>query len=379
MQRCRRLSRAVRLAMVAAALTCAPASRLDAQMATADRLDSPGWWPTKGTPPRDEYVGAAACARCHRSEAASQPTTAMARTASAAADSEVLRRHPSLAVRLGAFSYAISTSGPQSLYTVSDGTRAISAPLSWAFGVGKVGQTFLFEREGTLFEARVSYYDVPQALGFTPTRALTGEVSLEEAMARPVPHREARRCFGCHATASMTASRADLAALFPGVTCEACHGPGRRHVTALERAGPVKPRGTIMDPGLLDPAASVDFCGACHKTFWDVKLGHETGLAALRSQPYRLQSSKCWGDGDDRLTCIACHDPHKPLVEVARSYDASCLRCHQQAGAPVDPQRRARACRVADADCVTCHMPKYDVPEMHVSFTDHLIRVVKGR
>jgi hypothetical protein len=142
----------------------------------------------------------------------------------------------------------------------------------------------------------------------------------------------------------------------------------------MERAGPVKPRGTLLDPGLLDPSAAVDFCGACHKTFWDVKLAHETGLAALRSQPYRLQSSKCWGGGDERLTCVACHDPHKPLVEVARSYDGPCLGCHR-AGAAVDSQPRARACPVARADCVTCHMPKYDVPEMHVSFTDHLIQI----
>jgi formate-dependent nitrite reductase cytochrome c552 subunit len=30
---------------------------------------------------------------------------------------------------------------------------------------------------------------------------------------------------------------------------------------------------------------------------------------------------------------------------------------------------------VATTKCVTCHMPKYDVPEMHYSFTDHLIRI----
>jgi hypothetical protein len=366
------------LAIVTMALVCASAPAL-AQMATADRLDATEWWPTKPTPAPDEYVGPAACARCHRPEATSQPTTAMARTSGPAAESEVLRRHPSLAVRLGAFSYALSTAGAQSLYTVSDGTRALSVPLSWAFGEGKVGQTFLFERDGALHEARVSYYDVPQALGFTPTRALMGEASLEEAMARPVPAQEARRCFGCHTTASSTAGRANLAGLIPGVTCEACHGPGRRHVTAMERAGPIKPRGTILDPGLLEPSASVDFCGACHKTFWDVKLAHETGLAALRSQPYRLQSSKCWGDGDERLTCVACHDPHKPLVEALRAYDGACLRCHRQSGAPVDPQRHARACPAGNADCVTCHMPKYDVPEMHVSFTDHLIRIKDGR
>ena len=32
-------------------------------MATADRLQAPGWWPTKGTAPRADYVGAATCVR----------------------------------------------------------------------------------------------------------------------------------------------------------------------------------------------------------------------------------------------------------------------------------------------------------------------------
>jgi formate-dependent nitrite reductase cytochrome c552 subunit len=27
--------------------------------------------------------------------------------------------------------------------------------------------------------------------------------------------------------------------------------------------------------------------------------------------------------------------------------------------------------------CVTCHMPKYEVQDMHYKFTEHMIRVVK--
>ena len=53
-------------------------------MATADRIQGTGWWPTKGTPPGQDYVGAAACARCHKSHAATQPATSMARTAARA-------------------------------------------------------------------------------------------------------------------------------------------------------------------------------------------------------------------------------------------------------------------------------------------------------
>jgi hypothetical protein len=125
---------------------------------------------------------------------------------------------------------------------------------------------------------------------------------------------------------------------------------------------------------------SVDFCGACHATFWDVKLADERGIAALRSQPFRLQSSRCWshaGAGDARLTCVACHDPHQPLVREPSAYDAKCLSCHVTAGTTPTASHPERACKVGTENCSSCHMPKYQVPGMHFQFTDHLIRVVR--
>ena len=35
-------------------------------------------------------------------------------------------------------------------------------------------------------------------------------------------------------------------------------------------------------------------------------------------------------------------------------------------------------CRVATKDCVTCHMPRLDLPGSHKKFTDHMIRIVKA-
>lgn len=389
---------AAMLPLVAIALLALTAPLLG-QMATADRLQAPGWWPTKRTVPRKDYVGASACAPCHPSRAA-QLTTAMARTAQRAQDSPVLRANDRLTFAVAHYSYSIARNGGQSVYTVTDGERTISTPLSWALGAGNVGQTYMFETGGSLHEARASYYASVERLGFTPGRRLEDPRDVEEAMARPVSDAEARRCFGCHTTASSTTSGFDLAGALPGVTCEACHGPGRAHVTGMERGGK-DARGTIMNPTMLDAVESVDFCGACHATFWDVKLANERGLAALRSQPHRLQSSRCWDEGDDRITCVACHDPHKPLVRDSSSYDAKCLSCHKapslpsnrdvsdlgpkalqgtQLAGPGSSQRAsAPPCPTAAANCASCHMPKYEVPEMHFAFTDHLIRVVPGR
>jgi hypothetical protein len=44
-------------------------------MATRDRWDAPGWWPTKGTPSMRDYVGPSACTPCHSEIAASQQRT----------------------------------------------------------------------------------------------------------------------------------------------------------------------------------------------------------------------------------------------------------------------------------------------------------------
>src|SRR6185503_16363952 len=149
-----------------------------------------------------DYLGAAACAPCHSRQSATQPATSMARTASRASNSDVLRAQNRLTFRGGSYSYQIVTSGPQSLYSVSDGDRSSSAPLTWAFGAGKVGQSFLFERDGAFHEARVSYYDAVQALDVTPGRAQDSPKDVSEAMSRPVSGAEVRRCFGCHTTAA---------------------------------------------------------------------------------------------------------------------------------------------------------------------------------
>jgi hypothetical protein len=360
----------MRTLYVAIALIALWTMAVAAQMATAERVESARWWPTKRVT-REGFVGPAQCATCHPRQSATQPITSMARTGARAADSEVLRTQSGLTFRHGSYTYSIASSSGPHTYTVSNGQQSRSAPLAWAFGAGKVGQSFLFERDGTLHEARISYYDAVHALDFTPNRALATPRDLDEAMSRPVDAAETQRCFACHTTASgKPAGGVDFAGLIPGVTCEACHGPGKDHVTAIKQGRLEEGRAAIVNPRTLDAVDSIDFCGSCHATFWDVKLAGERGIAALRSQPFRLQSSRCWSEtsaaaSDRRLACVTCHDPHQPLVRDTASYDDRCLSCHQ-----------GRPCKTGSANCASCHMPKYDVPGMHFQFTDHLIRSV---
>jgi hypothetical protein len=369
---------------------------LRAQMATEDRLLYRGWWPRHSTPAAEQYVGPGECAKCHAGKAATQKSTPMALTALPVAESDVLSKSSRLAFQSGKISYEIATTAGKSVYKVTEGSQTLSAPLTWLFGDGHVGQSYLFERDGNFYESRASYFDTLKGLDFTPGRKLNDAQNLEQAMARPVIGAELLRCFACHATASTIGDKLDRSRIIPGITCEACHGPGLKHATAQRAAsaeGQVlesdrlendqkdndQKAGAIFDPARLSPADAVDFCGSCHGTWWDVKLAPPVGIANVRAQPYRLEKSRCWGkNGDRRITCVACHDPHQKLVRDTAAYDKNCLSCHLAAASTKPaPDHPGSACKVSTKDCASCHMPKYELADFHYKFTDHDIRVVR--
>jgi hypothetical protein len=352
------------------------------QLSTEDHLAEPGFWPTQDNPSRDNFTGPDACARCHGVKVAVQKATPMAGAAMSASLSEILHAHPLMAFGPGKYKYRIESRPGQSRYSVSDGNQSSSFPLLWAFGTGRVGQSYLFKKPNAdFFEARVTYFETLGTIDFTPSRALLSPSGIDEAMDRPVPQAEVMRCFGCHTTGSSIGGHFDESHLVPGVTCEACHGPGAGHVQSMTGekpalSGETKP--AIFNSAHLDPVDAVDFCGACHGTWWDVKLAGVKGVSTARSAPYRLVTSKCWRNGDARLTCTACHDPHEQLKTDAAAYDKACLKCHATSlEAGKTASHEGPTCPIATSRCTTCHMVKVYVPEMHSNFTDHRIRIAK--
>ena len=107
------------------------------------------------------------------------------------------------------------------------------------------------------------------------------------------------------------------------------------------------------------------------------------GVVNVRFQPYRLALSRCYDQGDPRISCLACHNPHKNDQPDPAFFDAKCLACHPSSVEKKPPAaspsrtRIAHACRVGKQLCVSCHMPKYEIPGSHFRFTDHDIRVVR--
>lgn len=92
-------------------------NRNQGSTATEIRLMDPGWWPTKATAPRDQYVGSAVCRHCHKDIVPSQSSTPMA-----------------LALRP-------VTGDPMRFmggtYSVTKGQQAATANLAWIFGFAR--------------------------------------------------------------------------------------------------------------------------------------------------------------------------------------------------------------------------------------------------
>jgi hypothetical protein len=338
------------------------------------------WMPNQ-TIANSKFLGPEACAECHKAKVASHKNTPMGRALVTGADNEILRGHPKLSFRQGQYTYQILSQGKESTYSVTDGKETISLPLIYGFGHGEAGQTYVLQHKGKFYESRVSFYHELRGLDITMGHQPILPKTLEEAMGREMSPEETRNCFACHTTNGVNGRTLQLDHMMEGVSCEACHGPGEKHVIAM-KAGETKKK-QIFNPKTLSTEDMSNFCGSCHRTWEQVALMGLRGVNNVRFQPYRLTNSKCYDSEDQRISCAACHNPHEDRKREPAFYDAKCTACHTAkpkapaATASSSSKRVAPVCKVGKAKCSSCHMPKLEIPGSHFKFSDHHIRVVR--
>jgi hypothetical protein len=352
---------------------------------TSKRVQDKEWWPTRRDASRGDFVGTDACAVCHKEKVEQQQKTPMAHAAWKASDTAVLRSKAAMSNSTAPFETEVRRDRKGSTYTVARGGDAMTGQILWSMGDATMGQTFVLQSGGSLYESQLSYFKAIDGLDLTPGHTRSSPRDLEHAFGLSQSAETAEQCFGCHTTASTVRGRFDEARATPGVTCEACHGPGAQHVKAMQDKQDEVGKGAMLDPRTFGPVKLVDYCGACHRAPLDVIAAKDFLPINVRFQPYRLSKSRCWSRPDQRITCIACHNPHEDLVRDTSFYDAKCVACHAsrqddsaqatEGSAAVD---KPAVCKVSTRNCVSCHMPKYTVPQMHGSFTDHDIRVVRA-
>lgn len=318
-----------------------------------------------------ETSPAAACSGCH-SEAKWQPTTAMAHAMETVEKCRILIVHPVLSTTLGKYTYRIKREGSQSSYSVTDGDETLSVPIRWALGASSAfGQTYILEKDGKYLESRVSFFKDLDGLGPT-LGAATAPTSLDEAAGRPISHDEELLCFNCHATEAEMGRQLTLDKMTGGVQCSRCHTGVDAHLaTSLVDGFDQQVPKELTKLDSLTAEETSNFCGQCHRTWAEIAVQRNPSIANIRFQPYRLTESKCYDPDDSRISCLACHDPHHQVSSNPVDYDSKCSACHG-GGKP-----GAKICRVEKSQCVTCHMPKLDLPGTHHRFSDHRIRIVK--
>lgn len=225
------------------------------------------------------------------------------------------------------------------------------------------------------------------------------------------------RCIQCHATAGQPRPvagtqpmRMDTRTAELGIACEACHGPGERHVIAHSN----RPAGqaaqadtTIVNPARLSARRSAQVCGQCHafNAMTDYPQWLQNGSRyrpgddldeisplvlpgapsaeryvddLLKAEPDYLVN-RFWSDGMVRVagrewnglarsachlkgnaSCISCHDMHgaPPADQLRQGHDgdAACAGCHQEIASRMTEHTHHPA-ESSGSRCMNCHMP----------------------
>src|SRR5260370_36201280 len=122
--------RAFRISAKSASSTSKEKSK-EVSTATEIRLIDPGWWPTKGMPARDQYVGSETCGRCHQNIVETQKNTPMAHAVKPATADAFTNMPHTKHLRTGSCDYSLSQTATGAEYSPTNGQQSTPQAVSW--------------------------------------------------------------------------------------------------------------------------------------------------------------------------------------------------------------------------------------------------------
>lgn len=323
-------------------------------------------------PPSNSFVGNQACAQCHTKEYQAHKASFHATTARLVSGIGKI-----VLPRSGLFGSRCRLRPDGSSFRISVGDSPIGAEkLQYGLGSDKAGITFVAIADQTnLFEMRASYFP-----GIAKWYSTPGQKNLEDdEMGLDFPPDKGRLCMSCHTTTLATDSIVPEPR-FLGVGCEACHGPGGAHISAVKSHDPAHLQ---MDKlGGYGAEKLNTLCGRCHRTEQDImKTSPSLVSETQRFQSYGIMKSRCFKESKDTLSCLTCHDPHKNATLDMGTYEKACLTCHSSAARKIglSTAPSAKACPVSpQRGCIPCHMPARKIipgADRSPSAADHFIHI----
>lgn len=377
--------------------------------------------------PQARYVGSGSCRSCHTDEyarwAGSHHAKAMAEASSASVRGDF--RDATLTVD-GVTSHLRERDGRYVVETVGPDGRDAEFPVKYTFGVAPL-QQYLVELPGGRLQALSVAWDArPVSAGGQRWFDLAAGQRLKPG--DPLHWTGAQQnwnfmCADCHSTA-LRKNFDPVSGMYRttwseiSVGCEACHGPGSRHLAWAERA-PAE-RALARDAGLtvaLDErhgirwarapgqpiaarsaprrsARELDVCAQCHARRSQVSEDYVPGRPPGDAYRIALLDPPLYeSDGQMRdevynhgsflqsrmqaagVTCSDCHEPHGGALRAEGN--GVCAQCH----APAVFDAPAHTHHAADGPggrCVACHMPTRTYMGVDVRH-DHSLRVPRPR